>query len=41
MISYKVIRYKVELDRSILEEYMQTKRKIFSFTNVLSRLDIR
>jgi len=41
VISYEVIRYKVELDRSILEEYIQTRRKIFSFANVLSRLDVR
>jgi len=41
VISYEVIRYKVELDRSILEEYIQTKRKVFSSTNILSRLDVR
>jgi len=41
VISYEVIRHKWELDRSILEEYMQTRRKIFSSTNVLSRSDVR
>ena len=37
VISYEVIRYKRELDRSIPKKI--SKKKLFSFTDVLSRLD--
>ena len=32
MISYEVIKHKIELGRSILEKYEQTGKKTFSFT---------
>ena len=41
MISYKVIGQEMELDKSVLKEYRQIRRKIFSFANILSRIDVR
>ena len=32
MISYEVIKYEIELGRSVLEKYKQTGKKTFSFT---------
>ena len=36
----KVIEYEIESGRSIPENYVQNERKISSFTNFLSRLDV-
>jgi len=36
-----VIRHDIELGKSILEEYKQAKEKIFSFIDILIKLDVR
>jgi len=36
MTSYKVIGYEMKPDKFVLEEYVQTKRKISSSVDVLS-----
>ncbi len=41
IISNRVIRYKKELDKSVLKEDEHIERKIYSFTDVLIRSDVR
>ena len=41
MISYRVTGYEIELDWSILEKFIQIRRKISTSANILSRVDIR
>ena len=39
IISYRVISHEIEPDRSVLEDYIQTGRKISSSVDILSRAD--
>lgn len=41
MIGYKVIDHRIELDWSILEEYIQTKKEICTSVDVLGRVELR